>query len=972
VELARARHLLLESDGEGHLRACLPAPSLEASTFSDAPPATDPAAAAREAWQAAWPILRHALAGERRRLARVNPDGHADIAVSVYAYRHAPERSRFLLGTTPWTTTVRETTPAADARPFDLAALEAILARGQRIEGGHIEPGGRIRWFTSDPEVKPTILRRPITLADLAVAYRSIAHGGYGEPYMSLERAVVPQVAVVNYGGRLRDTALGMVSLLADVRFKTFSVGVDLLGPGDVRGQVRRSLPGFRTHLERFAADPTAGAILNQQTRLWFRPDDVDLTLSPEQDVCAFRSARMTAVSERVKDAADDPSAAEPPWTKATTAFINAHYDELSSLFPEMADLNETVRWLSVFAWLGSAHAHGVAVPDLDVLMAIELPSMPTPRRFPQLLSCDALPHPGADGVVDVFNRTTIGAALDRLEPVDGRPLPAAVRFRRARAMLDRAVPDQAALAAQMDAAGPEADVVTQDLLSFRAERLLMHARILASLSAEERTAVAARQAADAGTRIFSIGIGGVDLGTNAILARAVGRSSKMGLGPVGAAAPSPLPERAPSGPLVPAAAADPPDLVEVEWPDHGLGPVAGRASVALPDGRGTIVSNRRPGSLVRKGTWKLEDGRSLAWEETVLAMEGPEARARRRVPDPEGKAPVFERLEDGRVLSYRFERSESSMRATPVLARFPEEAFGAALGPAQAPIVIPAGLSVLDIGVGAPSSTPASADRLPPVAVRVRAASGRDLTADVPPALLQRLVLGRDVDASPARPLQAFTPATELLGDTTTLMVMASASSGRPPWEASAVPEPGEVDASRVATALTRWWASDPHSAGARAVVGVESTASLSRWAGAPSSDGRVAIVAPDDAFPGWPAASRAGLAAFPPSSPSAPWIVVVSGEAPGVLGRRLRAIAGDPSNAGKIVAVVALGGAPRDDLPASWLGDGRLAGLGLYEAGPVGIPEAIDAAGAWVRAAVLAKGQRAEAIPGPFTWYY
>jgi hypothetical protein len=44
----------------------------------------------------------------------------------------------------------------------------------------------------------------------------------------------------------------------------------------------------------------------------------------------------------------------------------------------------------------------------------------------------------------------------------------------------------------------------------------------------------------------------------------------------------------------------------------------------------------------------------------------------------------------------------------------------------------------------------------------------------------------------------------------------------------------------------------------------------------------------------------------------------------------------------------------------------------LGLYEAGPVGIPEAIDAAGAWVRAAVLAKGQRAEAIPGPFTWYY
>ena len=110
------------------------------------------------------------------------------------------------------------------------------------------------------------------TLADLAVAYRAVARGGDGEPYMSLDRAAAPHIANVNYGGRLRDTALGMVSLLSDVRFKTFSVGIDLLGDGDVRDAVRRALPEFQTHLERFASDPSAGADLESADALLVLP----------------------------------------------------------------------------------------------------------------------------------------------------------------------------------------------------------------------------------------------------------------------------------------------------------------------------------------------------------------------------------------------------------------------------------------------------------------------------------------------------------------------------------------------------------------------------------------------------------------------------------------------------------------------------------------------------------------------------
>jgi hypothetical protein len=47
-------------------------------------------------------------------------------------------------------------------------------------------------------------------------------------------------------------------------------------------------------------------------------------------------------------------------------------------------------------------------------------------------------------------------------------PLPAGVRFRRARAMLNPAVPDQAALAASMDAEAATADVAKLDLASAR------------------------------------------------------------------------------------------------------------------------------------------------------------------------------------------------------------------------------------------------------------------------------------------------------------------------------------------------------------------------------------------------------------------------------------------------------------------------------------------------------------------------
>jgi len=970
VELVRARRFLLESDGAGRLRACLPASSLETLKGDGLPESKNPVEVAEQAWKEAWPVLRHALAGERRRLAEQRGGAPQALDVEVHAYRHREAESAFDLGVTPWRTRIEDTGPGGDDRPsLDLTGLQSILDRELWIEGARLDASGRVRFFASEGEPKPKVLGRGPTLADLAVAYRAVARGGYGEPYMSLDRAAAPQVANVNYGGRLRDTALGMVSLLSDVRFKTFSVGIDLLGSGDVRDAARRSLPGFKTHLERFASDPTAGAILNQQTRFWFYPDDVDLTLSAEGDVLAFRKVRMTAASERVRD--QGVPATEPPWTKETVSYLNAHYEGLAKLFPEMADLDESVRLLALFTWLDAARGLGLAVPDLDVLLALPLPALPTPRRFPELLSYDVLPPPGAGGIVDVLDRTEVGAALDRLDPRGTARLPAGRRFARELALLNTQVPDQAALAKEMGALSASAPEYEEDLLSYRAERLLMHARVLATVSAERRAGIDERRKKQPAMRVFSVGIGGVDLGMNAVLARAKFRSAHLGMaaGERTAGAPS---RAEPSTPEPAVAPADPPGLSATLWPDHGLGPVDLRKTVVLPDGKGTILARRRPGSLVRQGTFKPEAGAVVRWDEVVSAMEGEEARARRRILDPAGTGPVFVRLEDERFTSYGFLRAGSTLRAALVSSALPGLALGETPAPAGAAAALPVALIAMDVLPPAAESSPDARFEPPAVGIRLRIADGRERVASLPRTVLQRLVRGRAIDLTPDRPLPGFTPAAEVLGTASALMVFQSRDETVPPWSGPIVPRPGEEDGARVAAALTSWWSADSASP-ARAVVGTDPAASPARWERAPRLDGAVAVVAPEDAFPAQSAGLRAGLAGLPEGGGGA-LVVIVSAESPGVLGRRLRALAIDPSFAGKIVAVASLGGPVRVDLPASLLREGRLAGVGVYEAGPIGLSKSIEEIARFARTAsgAAATGRRVEELPGPFTWFY
>jgi hypothetical protein len=681
VELLRARRYVVESDGAGALRAFLPVPRGSEDAGS--------VAAAEAAWKEAWPVLRHVAAAERRR----RP---GTIAVEVYPYVHELSAARFRVGVAAWRTSVDDTEGGA-APPLDLDAWTRFLARGMTLAGARLAGPGEVRLLGDAGEAPPTLLGRPLALSDLAVAWRAVAHGGLAEPYMSLDRGASPWTTRVSYGGRLRDTALGLVSLRCDVRFKTFSLGLAPDGNGDLRERLRAAIPGFRTHLERFSDDATASGTWSQQTRLWFYPDDVELGLSASGDALVIARARMTAASERQ----DVRKEEDPPWTRDTVAAINRDYAALAASLPELHDLDEVVRVLALATWLQQARADGLPVPDLDVLLDVELPSQPTPRTWPQILAVNGLPGAPGGGQVEVIARGEVGRALQRLEPAQGS-LPARLRLQRALARLDPTRADHAALLRDVQALPGDAEPGTVDLLAWRAERLGMHALVLGTLSDAARARVA-------GKRLFSVGIGGLDLGMSRVLAKA----SRRGLDLRGARGGTSVPARPPASasplPRTPSA-----QRFAGPMPSHGFPPPAAGCPAAFEDGT-----------------------RILRFETPCQLQE-------------------IERREGERTLLFRFDHSGATWTARPL--------------PAAPPVLTPPGtlaegLAVLTL---ARREGETGSDT---VAVRLQG-SGQDRAADLPRRGLQRLLLGEELAPAGSATLPGLVPPPAELGQAAAWMV--------------------------------------------------------------------------------------------------------------------------------------------------------------------------------------------------------
>ena len=963
VELLRARRFVVESDGDGRFRLCLPSISPGDTATTGKPPGIGSVQAARESYEAAWPILRHVFAAERRRLSKRDgnrPEDHP-LDVECHAYVHERARALFHLGSGAFRVRVADAGPRGDRPPVDLESIQSFLDRGLQLEGGRLERDGTLRLFGSESRERPSVLGRSVSLADYAAAYRAVFHGGLAEPYMSLDRGISPQSSIVNYGGRLRDTSLGLVSLLCDIRFKTFSMGIDIVQDRDVREALRREIPSFHTHLERLAADPRSSGMQGQQTRLWFYPDDVDLTLSEQGDVLVLRKCRMTASSERVQESGGAKKE-ENPWTTETVAAINRDYDKLGRFFPELLDLDQVVRLLSLFTWLRQAQADGLPVPDLDALLAVELPSEPTPRRFPQLLAFNALPPPGGKAPVDVFSRLPVGQALDRLQPASEVPLPAARRLDRALKALDRRASDHAALAREIEAQNLAAlGESALDGIAFRAERLRMHQLVLSTLAAPSREALIRREQAGERLRVFSVGIGGLDLGMGKSLERASRRSQSLVPGP-GLATPTGPSLAAPSE-----GAADwrkdPAALPATLLPEHGPAP-------SPPAGSGERSSRDLGPHSVERGVVTMPDGRKLLFGLAVLGKDGPEPTSRRLVVGPSGRVEYVERLDRGEFLRFRIDPAGTVRSARRLPTGLPVSKPSA-----PSPVAPPEDLAILAL------AEPGGTTEAPSVLVKLQGAGPAEMAASLPRNVLQRLILGPDVDLAAGQPLPGLGAPGALLGSRRHAMVVARDGQGVPPWETPLPPLAGEEDPASIARALRAWWAKDPEPPGV--FVGTDPSVSAARWQKAPRPGRNAVLILPSGAFPGAARSLRDELAASweggrveadlsPAEAPAL--VVVASAEAPGLLGARLRRLARTGALRGRLLAVYALRGPLRADLPASLLAEGNLAGLGVAEAPPTGIVQ-VEASLRSLAAALAEPAgvdRRVEDLPGPFLWFF
>ncbi len=952
VELLRARRFVVESDGNGSLRVLAPLPDgLE--------PPQDLQEAAQLAWRSAWPVMRHVLAAERLRLG-----GEKTLNVTVHAYRHHPERSTFRLGSSGWRTVVDDLRPDGLRPPLELAAWRTFLDGGLRLEGAKLEEDGAIRLFGSPVEQRPTILGEPITLADMAVAYRAIFHGGLAEPYMSLDRGYSPETALVNYGGRLRDTRLGLVSLLCDVRFKTFSLGLGILEGRDLRAELRQRVPTFRSHTERFAEHPDSERITSQQTRLWFYPDRVDLTVSPQNDVLVLRKVRMSAASERL-EGLGGAKAEDPPWTLETIRAIDQDYDALAALFPELGDLDQVVRLLSLFTWLRQAESLGVALPDLDSLLTVDLPALTTPRSFPQLLAFNALPPPNSGLAADVFDRVAIGEGLERLNPADGRPLPPRRRLSRAISGLDPNIPEAAALREEI-VRYDVSQMTDSDLdgLAYRAERVRMHTTVLSTLDERQVARVAGRQDAGERLRIFSVGIGGLDLGMGQALARSGSRS--LGLGGTGA---GPRPVAVPlddqgdpgesRGPRQ-EWRVDPAGLVRSPVPEHGLGGAAAGSAVARRFGDGWIEMTGG------------DDARSL-W--SVSGGDGMELRSRRAGLDTEGRSTWFERIEDGRFLRYRMVVDGVRVSAEPM-----DAAIVPTDDPPREARPLPDGLATLRLNPPPPSATGES-DRIGMRLDATPSGTPRLLEAEFPRALLQRIAIGPEADMSPGRPVPALQPLPPTLGAVQALMVIANDPQRTRPWNSGWPTVPGEEDPARIARSLVDW-SRATRGAIVPAVLGLHPDRSPPRWAGAPRAGNSATLLVPAVSG-GGPVGEqleriRQGWTSGPVKTeldapPGGSLVLYVSDEPPGICASRVSALAQRDEMQGKLLGVWCLAGPVREDLPGQWLAEGKLSGVGVARSDVVDLrtaPEQLAAIGAAL--ASQGAGKRVEALPGPFLWCF
>lgn len=371
VALVRGGRIAAFTDGAGRLRLFVPG--------------RDP----ESAWRRWYPVLRHILA------ALVPETG--PLEARLWSYTHDYARSRIAISRRPRVARGRSWSAPANSRPLDGAALEAFFAEGMPLGGG-MRTGTGLELLPGSG-ASPSLDGHPVSLSDLAVAWRAVAWAGDNDAFISLDPHEDPTRASVNFGGYLENTRIGATVLAADKRFKTLTSGLDPDSLRDIRGAAAVHVPGFLTTPERdlLTQHPRGNGWIG--TRFWFYPESVELATDPDYTEAEIVRARFTADAERQRgDFTDERSFSRDrqrllsPSIRAAIDDLNARYELYARAFSEFRELETVARLLGICSWLKRGGGRGL---DLDALLGMTLPAAPTPKDRAQMIAANWVAAPG-------------------------------------------------------------------------------------------------------------------------------------------------------------------------------------------------------------------------------------------------------------------------------------------------------------------------------------------------------------------------------------------------------------------------------------------------------------------------------------------------------------------------------------------------------------------------------------------------
>ena len=315
------------------------------------------------------PIIRHAISDV------ANSPGLDVETVSLYCFEHDFTRNRIRLNTTPATHLLAAIDLSPSGRSVGLDGIEDLLTAGVSLEAVEVD-GNDDLIFYGKAIRGSTLAGSPLSLADLAVVYRSVFHHGHNAPFVSLDPHEDNRYAKVNFGGLLEDTHAGQVLLEADMQFKAIGTGLDPNTYHSINAHIAKSVPGFLTEDERSIADnEPMGSI---SLRYWFYPDSIRTVTDGR--IGALLSHQFMADVERMDSSVNASSS-----VRQTIQHLNTHYPQYAEALAPLRELNTLGRCLALIIWLQVMDMDEHVA--LDELLTVKLPAFQTPRRTLKLLA---------------------------------------------------------------------------------------------------------------------------------------------------------------------------------------------------------------------------------------------------------------------------------------------------------------------------------------------------------------------------------------------------------------------------------------------------------------------------------------------------------------------------------------------------------------------------------------------------------